>query len=177
MTYNFSVGAAESVHNHHTLTLIGVNIATGRYLALGLKVNCGFTRVALYNISRELTKDTPNLRLVLPSTKQKGYHYSKHSLKYALTMGCQKSIFQGSEIENLSLTVMLAAFSLHLAKSGTQQVQGKITYVHFQNSNGNKSRSLSRKSTLFRSVRLAMTTTTLSSSFSLKNPSTVGRLW
>jgi len=86
MTYNFSVGAAESVHNHHTLTLIGVNIATGRYLALGLKVNCGFTRVALYNISRELTKDTPNLRLVLPSTKQKGYHYSKHSLKYALTI-------------------------------------------------------------------------------------------
>ena len=160
------------MHNHiyHTLLhFIGVNMATGRYLALGLKVNCGFARVALYDISRA-NKIPQNLRLVLPSTKQKGYHYSKHSLKYALTMGCQKSIFQGSEIENLSLTVMLAAFSLHLAKSGTQQVQGKITYVHFQNSNGNKSQSLSRKSTLFRSVKLAMTTTTLSSSFFLKNP-------
>jgi len=65
MTYNmthFSVGAAASMHNHiyHTLLhFIGVNMATGRYLALGLKVNCGFARVALYNISRELTKDTP----------------------------------------------------------------------------------------------------------------------
>ena len=50
------------MHNHiyHTLLhFIGVNMATGRYLALGLKVNCGFARVALYNISRELTKDTP----------------------------------------------------------------------------------------------------------------------
>jgi len=34
-------------------------MATGHYLALGLKVNCGFARVALYDISRELTKDTP----------------------------------------------------------------------------------------------------------------------
>jgi len=56
------VGAAASMHNHiyHTLLhFIGVNMATGRYLALGLKVNCGFAQVALYDISRELTKDTP----------------------------------------------------------------------------------------------------------------------
>ena len=70
-------------------------MATGRYLVLGLKVNCGFAQVALYDISRELTKDTSNLRFVLPPTKQKGYHYSKHNLKYALTMGFQKSIFKG----------------------------------------------------------------------------------
>ena len=56
------MGAAASVHNHiyHTLLrFIGVNMATGRYLVLGLKVNCGFAQVALYDISRELTKDTP----------------------------------------------------------------------------------------------------------------------
>ena len=56
------MGAAESVHNHHTLTLIGVNRTTRCYLALGLKVNCGFSRVALYNISRQLTKDTPKFQ-------------------------------------------------------------------------------------------------------------------
>ena len=104
---------------------IGVNVATGRYLALGLKVNCGFARVALYDISREIPKDTPKSQASTSINKaERVYHYSKHSLK---SMGYQKSIFKGSETENLSLTVMPAAFSLHLAKSGTKQVQEKST--------------------------------------------------